>query len=271
MFSAGTFVPCVPLPSVLEANLTRVRGRIERACAAAGRSTADVELLAVTKSVSPELALDLARLGVRDCGENRVDQLERKAAWIGEHAPAAAPDARPRWHMIGHLQGNKVRRAVRIAETIHSVDSLKLLGALELAAAQEDRHLGVYLELKLVDVEQRTGLQPDQLGATLDALIQGAPRLARVELFGLMTLAAPSATAREGDVESQAGARATFRRLRELADGMSAVHRACFRGGRMRLSMGMSSDLEAAIHEGAHVVRIGSALFEGLGLGGARP
>jgi pyridoxal phosphate enzyme (YggS family) len=248
------------LPSVLEANLTRVRGRIEQACAAARRPISEVELLAVTKSVEPEVALGLARLGVRDCAENRVDQLERKVAWMQAH------DAGPRWHMIGHLQGNKVRRAVRVAQTVHSVDSLKLLAAIERAAAEEGRHLGVYLELKLVDVDQRTGLGAGELDALLDA----APALANVDLLGLMTMAAPCETAREGDLASQASARATFRRLREIAEGLSAARRARFAGGRVRLSMGMSSDLEAAIHEGAHVVRVGSALFEGLAASGAR-
>jgi len=253
------------LPSVLEANLTRVRGRIEQACAAAGRSTDQVELLAVTKSVAPEVAFGLAQLGVRDCAENRVDQLESKVAWTREHAAADEQVSGPRWHMIGHLQGNKVRRAVRIAQTIHSVDSLKLLAAIDRAAAEASRRLGVFLEMKLVDVDPRTGLREGEL----EALIDAAPRLTNVDLLGLMTLAAPCATSREGDLASQAEARATFRRLRGIDDGLSPARRARFLGGRVRLSMGMSSDLEAAIHERADVVRVGSALFEGLAAGGA--
>jgi pyridoxal phosphate enzyme (YggS family) len=205
----------------------------------------------VTKSVDAETAAALVELGVRDLAENRVDALERKAKRLRELGLA------PRWHLIGHLQRNKARRAAGVASVVHSVDSLRLLETLERVAEEQAREIDVYLEVKLVDVAERTGSTESELGLLLD----GAPALRRVRLVGLMTLAEADPLSREGDLASQARARATFRRLRELRDGLSPARRARFEAPKVRLSMGMSADLEAAVAEGADIVRVGSALF----------
>jgi pyridoxal phosphate enzyme (YggS family) len=233
----------------LRASLERVRDRIARACRAAGRDPSDVQLVAVTKGAGAELAAALAELGQLDLGENRAGELEAKASALSARGLAV------RWHFLGHLQRNKARRVVARAAAVHSLDSVRLLRALERLAEEGSRPLDVYLEVKLVEVEERSGFAP----AEVPAAVELAASLPHLRLAGLMTMAPLDPRARPGDVASQALARATFASLRELA---GRLPRGAFAGGAPRLSMGMSSDLEAAIHEGAHVVRVGTALFE---------
>ena len=229
--------------------MERVRERMARACIAAGRSPAEVRLLAVTKSVEPAHAAELIALGQVDLGENRVDELERKVEALGADA------SRARWHVIGHLQRNKARRAARHAWSVQSVDSVRLLDALSRLAGELVRELRVYLEVRAVEAGERSGFAAGELGPAAEH----AASLPHLRLVGLMAMAAPDERARPGDLASQSGARATFAAVRELAQRLP---RGAFDGGRVELSMGMSSDLEAAIAEGAHVVRVGSALFE---------
>ena len=250
MPSPASVVPLPSVPSVLRANLERVRERIARACRASGRAADEVRLLAVTKGVPAEFAVELARAGQLDLGENRVEALERKAELL------AAAGIAPSWHLIGHLQRNKARRALRWADVVHSVDSTRLLESLERLAAERGRSLDVFLELKLVALEERTGFEP----AALPEAARLAARLPHLRLRGLMTIAEPDPLARAGELATRTLARTCFARLRELGAALPAEH---FAAGRVELSMGMSSDLEAAIHEGAHWVRVGSALFEG--------
>jgi hypothetical protein len=244
----------------LAANLARVRERIAAACAAAGRNPADVRLLPVTKSVGAETAAALAQLGELDLGENRVDAIERKAE------PVRALAGRVRWHMVGHLQRNKARRAVQVAASVHSVDKVELAESLSRACAELEREIELYFEVRLFERGARSGFEPEVLGAALER----AASLPGLRLRGLMGLAAPCESPREGDLASQGRARADFRALRELRDRLARTHGAAFAGGRIELSMGMSADLEAAVAEGADVVRVGTALFEGLEAG-ARP
>lgn len=228
------------LTATLESNLAGVRARIRNAAARRGQG-AVVGLVAVTKSVAPERAAELARLGQLDLGENRADELERKAAWFAAHG------LRARWHFLGHLQHNKVRRVAAIADVLHSLDSLELARALAAAAAQCGRRIEVYLQLKLWPEEAKSGLDPAELPALLAELRQ----LPSLSFAGLMAMGPllPDPEAR------QAAARTVFR---ELALRARAIGPDC------KTSMGMSEDFELAIEEGADLVRVGSALFEEL-------
>jgi len=244
------------LLSALATHLQALRARIERACAASGREAGDVRLVGVTKTVAPPVAAELFALGVGDLGESRVQVLERKVAHF------AARDLRPTWHLIGHLQRNKARRAVLLADQIHSVDSPALLETLERVAGEEGRRPGIWLELKLVDRATRGGLEPEQL----PAVFSRAASCEHLELRGLMTMAAPPEPDAADDADPlvrQAAALEVFRELRRLAESLPAAEAARCADGRVRLSMGMTQDLEAAIHAGSHLVRVGSALVGG--------
>lgn len=240
-----------PVPNLLRANLERIRERIARGCAAAGRAPSEVCLVAVTKTVSLGPALALARLGQLDLGENRVDELARKVQGFAEAGVEA------RWHMLGHLQRNKARRALEHASTVHSVDTPRLLETLSRLGAELGRNTEVFLEVRAIDSAERTGFAAGELPGAAEL----AARLPHLRLRGLMVMAAPDPAARVGELASQARARATFAAVRALGERLPP---ALFASGRVEYSMGMSSDLEAAVAEGAHLVRIGTALFEGL-------
>lgn len=208
--------------------------------------------MGVTKTVDPARAAELFELGVRDLGESRVQVLAEKV----EHFRARGLDAT--WHMIGHLQRNKARRAVRLADEIHSVDSLALLETLERIAGEEARRPRIWLEVKLVERETRGGLAP----ADLPAIFAQAVACLNLEVRGLMTLAPPPPDTRD-PAARLAPARAVFDELRALGESLPAdeVARCC--DGRVSYSMGMTQDLEAAVEAGSHLVRVGSALFGG--------
>jgi hypothetical protein len=236
----------------LEENRAGVLERIARAARAAGRLPSQVELLAVTKSVGPELAAELVRLGTGELGESRVDELERKAAWFAQRSLAA------RWHFVGHVQRNKARRVLRVASAIHSVDSQRLWETLAHLAAEEQCFPGIYLQVKLAPDETKSGLAPDSVAALVERARAGP-----LPLLGLMTMAPLGADA----AASHQAARAVFDALAALAGTLDG---GAFASGEPRLSMGMSSDLEQAVRAGSHVVRVGSALFEGLAPDSAR-
>ena len=243
---------------VLRANLARVRARIDAAAARSGRTvipvrtgdpvrTADlVTLVAVTKSVDLETAADLVRLGQEDLGESRADELERKAEAL------AASGLRPRWHFVGHLQRNKVRRVVAHADTIQSVDSIRLLEAVDAAAGDLGKRPDVFVQVKLSSEPTKTGAAPGEA----IALLERAAALPHLRLAGLMTIA-PLSPAEGRD----AAARAAFRALADLA--RQAGMRDALRSVPLRTSMGMSDDFETAVEEGSDLVRIGTLLFEG--------
>jgi pyridoxal phosphate enzyme (YggS family) len=238
---------------VLSDRLQALRARIRRAAEDAGRDPAAVRLVAVTKSLAPERADDLGdliALGERDFGENRVQALAAK------HAALAARSLAPRWHVIGHLQTNKARKAVELAHAIHSVDSPRLIEALERVAAELERRPRIFLEVRSEGGPERTGVAPSDLASLCDH----ARRATHLELAGLMTLAPlpdPTLTERENSLRAEG----TFRGLAALA---RTLPHAAFANGKPELSIGMSSDFEVAIRAGADWVRVGSALFEGL-------
>jgi len=229
----------------LEKNHEAVLSRVAEACAACGRDPAEVRVVAVTKKVTPEVAHALARLGAVDLGENRVPEFERKVAWFRDR------DASVRWHFIGHVQRNKARRVLKLADEIHSVDSPRLLTTLARLADEEGRRPGIYLQARLTAEDQKYGLAPD----ALPELVEEA-RAARLPLLGLMVMAPPLKRGAELGRPLE-----VFERLRALAE---ALPPAAFRDGRPLLSMGMSDDLEDAVRAGSHLVRVGTAFFEGV-------
>jgi pyridoxal phosphate enzyme (YggS family) len=220
----------------LAANLRRVEERLAAACARAGRRRDGVTLIAVTKTVSAAVAALLPRLGVVDLGESRPQELWRKAdAVIGV-----------RWHLIGHLQRNKVERTVPLVARVHSVDSVRLLETLDAA-----RPLDVFLEVNASGEASKGGFAPGEV-AGLAPVLAG---LNQLRVVGLMTMAAHE--------DDPGRCRPTFSLLR----GLCGELREKVNGQRHplnELSMGMSNDFEVAIEEGATSVRLGSVLFEGL-------
>jgi PLP dependent protein len=212
----------------LEERLRAVRERIERAAERAGRDPSAITLLAVTK-VFPAAAIHAAwHLGLRDFGENYVQEFEGKA-------PEVAPLAGARFHLIGHLQSNKARRAAELFQAIQTVDSARLARRLNEAG----RPLEIMVEVKLSPEEAKSGAAREGLPELLQT-VRACPNL---RLTGLMTMPPWS--------DDPEASRPYFRRLRELAEA----------NGLAGLSMGMSHDLETAIQEGATCVRVGTALF----------
>lgn len=223
-------------------NLAEVRGRVERAARTSGRTAGDVTLVAATKYVGDDEVRALIAAGCRDFGESRPQQLWHKAAVIG--------DADVRWHLIGHLQSNKARRTLPHVWLMHSLDSLRLLECLDQEAAALGRPLRALLEVNISRDANKHGLTEEEV----EPLLTNMGQYPYVTVAGLMAMAAG-----EGGGDA---ARRDFARLRRLRDRLQAVSPA---GVRLdELSMGMSGDFEVAIEEGATLVRVGSALFEGL-------
>jgi len=213
-----------------------VRARIAAACARCGRAPEEVELLAVTKTHPPAAAEYAARYGLRAVGENRVQEGTEKRAQT---------TAAIRWELIGHLQSNKAALAARHFDRIQSVDSEKLLAALDRAAAENGRKLPILLQINAGEDPAKFGAEP----ADAPRLLEAALAKPHLQVDGLMTIAPLSA-----DPEV---ARRTFANLRALRDGLAARGGASLR----ELSMGMSGDLAEAVAAGSTLVRVGSALF----------
>ncbi len=234
----------------LEANLQRLRENIAAAAERARRDVANIQLVAVTKSAELEDVKNLIELGVVELGESRAQQLAARAAEVEQWLSRRRKDTpvRPRWHMVGHLQRNKVKQVLGVAEVIHSVDSLRLAEDLDSRAGQQEKVLEILLQVNCSAETQKFGVP---VGAALH-LAEQISTLKRLRLLGLMTMAPLSA-----DPET---ARPCFIRLRELFEEMR-VEKV---GGRdfRHLSMGMTQDYQVAIEEGATILRIGTALFE---------
>jgi hypothetical protein len=223
-------------------NLAEIRRRIAAAAKRSGRPVSAVTLVAATKTVDVATARALAEAGCLDLGESRPQKLWQKAAELA--------DLPVRWHLIGHLQRNKVERTLPLATLIHSVDSLRLLAAIDAAAGLSDRTVPVFLEVNISGDRTKHGLMPGEMPVR----IAEAAAFRHVQIRGLMAMAAL-----EGGPER---ARHDFRTLRQLRDHLRESAPAGI--SLDELSMGMSDDFEVAIEEGATLVRIGSALFEGI-------
>ncbi|HYE03789.1 MAG TPA: YggS family pyridoxal phosphate-dependent enzyme [Phycisphaerales bacterium] len=251
-------------PDTLSASYAEVRARIAEAAARAGRSAGDILLVAVTKYAEPDQVRELVQLGHADFGESRVTQLLQRAALIEEWlarqrvmpgaalARGSAPSggaARPtiRWHMIGHLQRNKVKKALEAVRLVHSVDSLRLAEEIQTAAARREAPVDVLLQVNASGERSKFGCAIPaalHLAEQIDTMVQ-------VRLRGLMTMAPLS--------DNPEHARATFARCREVFE---EIREAGIAAGHFDiLSMGMSNDFQVAIEEGANLVRVGTAIF----------
>lgn len=227
----------------LQERLEAVQRRVARAAERAGRLPTEVQVVAVSKTQPPVAVAEAYRLGHRDFGENRVQELQEKRRDLAAIA-ASLPEAR--WHLVGHLQSNKAKLAAELSDIIQSVDSVKLARILDRHAEALGKGLPVLLEVDFTSEPKRSGFDPEELEASAGELLA----LANLKVQGLMTVA-PLGLDEEG-------LRAVFRRLRLLRDRLAARHS----GVEWRhLSMGMTDDFEVAIEEGATIVRIGRAIF----------
>jgi PLP dependent protein len=219
-----------------EVRLSGVEDRIQRALERSGRKRSDVTLVAVSKKFSADRIREAYQAGLRDFGENYVQEFAEKQPQLEDLQGA-------RFHLIGHLQSNKARQACELFQVIQTVDSAKLLKRLDMAAAEHRAAPELFIEVKVSGEESKSGAEPGQLPDLLDA----AAGCSTIRVHGLMTMPPWSENAEQS--------RPYFRRLAELAR----------RYALPSLSMGMSNDFEVAIEEGATLIRVGTALF------GSRP
>lgn len=236
----------------LRDNLARVQQQIDAACRRAGRAREEVRLVAVTKYVGPNVIAALLSAGQFDLGESRVTQLVERATTL-DSTPCGIddPPRAARWHLIGHLQRNKVKPLLSRCRIVHSVDSLRLAQEINGRALATPGGVDVLLEVNVSGESSKAGVGPDDL----PMLVEQVAELRRLRLCGLMTMAPLHPDPQR--------ARPHFAQLRGLLEVLHArrlVGDAC-----RHLSMGMSQDYAVAIEEGATLVRIGSVLFEGLG------
>ncbi|WP_020467507.1 YggS family pyridoxal phosphate-dependent enzyme [Singulisphaera acidiphila] len=225
---------------VLRRNLDSVRHRIAEAAQRSGRSPDEVTLVVVTKRLPVEVVPPLVALGALDLGENYPQELWEKVNHLGNSSV--------RWHLIGHLQSNKAKKTVPMVRMIHAVDSLRLLQGLDALVADPENGPAVCLQVNTSNEPAKHGWSVDEILADADA-IAGCRNL---RVAGLMTMAALDTTSET--------ARPSFILLRDVREKLKERT-----GLRLeQLSMGMSNDFETAIEEGATIVRVGSAIFEGV-------
>lgn len=224
----------------LRASFEEVRSRIAACARACGRSPEEITLVAVSKTHPVRTLREALDIGIRDFGENRVQEADAKIIELGRDAA--------RWHLIGHLQTNKARRAVKLFDVIHSLDSVPLAQRLDRSCMEEGRtELPVLIQVDLAGEETKSGV----VAADLPELVNAVSECATLRLIGLMTL--------PPFFDDPEQARPFFRRLREMRDELQDKGR--FAGERGELSMGMTHDFEVAIEEGATMLRIGTAIF----------
>ncbi len=217
-------------------NLAQLRAKIEETCKRAGRNPVDVKLIAVSKYFGVDAIVEAKNCGLTDFGENRVQELTLKYEKLGNDVT---------WHMIGTLQKNKVKHAVNAAELIHSVDSLELVEEINARAEKLGKVQKILLEVKTSEEETKSGLETE---IEILSLVKRCSELKNIELKGFMTMAPLT--------EDANIIRKSFRDLRNLKDQINN------KGYNLtELSMGMTSDFEIAIEEGATMIRIGSAIF----------
>jgi pyridoxal phosphate enzyme (YggS family) len=214
----------------IRANLDRVRERVARAAERAGRRASDVLLIGVSKTVEVARIREAIDAGVAALGENRVQEARDKVSEIGRPVP---------WHLIGHLQTNKVRDALELFDVLHSLDRLDLAKELDKRARAGGRTVDVLVEVNVAAEASKSGVAPDGLGALLEA-VAAMPAL---KMRGLMAI--------PPEAKDPDDSRVWFRALQKLAERYSFSE----------LSMGMSGDFEVAIEEGATMVRVGTAIF----------
>jgi pyridoxal phosphate enzyme (YggS family) len=226
--------------SKIQDNYLRVKQKIRQAAERAGRSAEEISLCVVTKNRSAEEIREIAALGHTLLGENRVQEARDKI-------PLLPPELD--WHLVGHLQTNKAKLALQLFSMIHSVDSFRVAEALDKYASREKKVVPILIEVNVAGEETKFGVATEE---TVE-LIRKVSRLTSLKIQGLMTMAPY--------LEEPGGTRPYFRRLRELRDRITSLE---IPNVEMQyLSMGMTNDYEIAIEEGANLLRIGSAIFDG--------
>ena len=229
-----------PAQDQLAARFARVRQQLASAAESCGRTADEVQLIAISKTHPASAITTLIELGATDVGENRVQEADQKIIEVGRN--------RARWHLVGHLQANKARRAVSLFDVIHSLDSLDLARRLDRLCVEEGKEkLSVLIQVDLGHEETKSGIDESEL----NHLVDGLGPLSRLELAGLMTL--------PPFFDDPEQSRPFFRRLCKLRDELAA--RGAFGDRKGELSMGMTHDFAVAIAEGATMVRIGTAIF----------
>lgn len=225
------------MTNLVARNLESIRKRIEAAAHRSGRSPEEITLVGVSKTMPVEPIRQAVEAGLSDLGENRVQEAREKIPLL--------PDG-VRWHLVGHLQGNKANHAAALFQFVHSIDSVELLNRLDRAAERAGRPIEGLIQINLAGERQKTGV-PEE---ATDAILEAASSCRHVTVRGLMILPPYS--------EEPESMRPYFRRLKEVLRRSQERHP----GMRLdRLSMGMTEDFEVAIEEGATIVRIGRALF----------
>jgi PLP dependent protein len=225
--------------ATIKENVERVRERIAASCLRAVRKPEEVTLVAVSKTVSPEAIRQAYEAGLRDFGENRVQEAAGKRPALSDLTAA--------WHLIGHLQSNKAKPARELFHWVHSIDSLKLAQKLDQAAACTGERLHVLIQVNLGGEVTKSGVEENDVLP----LVGEIQKLETVEIRGLMAI--------PPFLENPEEVRPYFRRLRELAQKVGNEHLS--RGSMEHLSMGMTHDFEVAIEEGATMVRVGTGIF----------
>lgn len=223
----------------IAANLETIRKRMAAACDRSGRSLSQVRLIGVTKTVALERIREGVRAGIETLGENYVQEAQKK---IG-----ALADLSVSWHFIGHLQSNKAKFAAGLFDLIHTVDRVSLARELNKAGEKLNRKIAILLQVNIGDESTKSGVSPLEL----ETLYGEVSRLEALEVRGLMTL--------PPYLEDPEAVRPFFRKMREMLERLR--DRADVPEGLRELSMGMSHDFEAAIEEGATMIRVGTALF----------
>ena len=228
--------------SQLKQNLERIRSRMDDAAVRSGRNESDVQLIAVSKYVDASVARSLVDAGCSRLGESRPQELWNKGEKL--------QDLDVEWHLIGHLQRNKIRTSLLFAQYIHSVDSVRLASAIQQIASESNQTVHCLLEINISGESAKHGFRPDEIAEALDQ-IADMPNLQLIGVMGMGGLG--------GSLDAN---RMEFRQLRELRDRNR--NHVAHNIELAELSMGMSNDFEVAIEEGATMVRIGSSLFEGV-------
>ena len=219
-------------------NIQSVRQRIAKSCEKSGRNPEEIKLICVTKTASIAQIEEVLGLGMRLLGENRVQDALARHAVIGDKAE---------WHLIGHLQTNKVRDALSIFSLIHSVDSIRLAKEIDKEALKAGKVQDILIQVNISGEASKFGVEP---GAA-ESLAREIGIYPNINIKGLMTIAP--------DAEDPEAVRPYFRALKELRDKINAVH--CTSYALRILSMGMTNDFEIAVEEGSDMVRIGRAIF----------
>jgi len=229
---------------VIRENIIKVREQVARACAVSGRQSSDVALIAITKNRALEEIIQAIDSGISDIGENKVQEISRK---IGQLRPVLDGN-NVRLHMVGHLQTNKVKEAVKLFDLIHSVDSVKLAAEIDKEAQKISKLQDILVQVNTSYEESKSGFAPQEV---IESVLEIA-KLRNISIKGLMTMAPV--------VKDSQEARVFFKNLRDIRDKINGLAVTSF--PLKHLSMGMSDDFEAAVQEGATMIRVGRAIFE---------